>query len=686
MNMTKYIAAIAVVFCFAFAKANSTTAVSKASSSFFQKFISHQVKGGETVKDIAKKYGISEKEITKLNPDAKKEIYDGLVLILPASSQVTTQVVEQDNLTFKTHKVKRKETLYSLSKRYGVPQDVIKRYNKRLYSENLRKGDKLRIPTNYKPEIVTESVVSLPESTTAALEQTTHKVIAKETKYGIARKYGITIAELEQANPQVKDGLKIGDVINVPKANFAESTIINNEKYAFYEVKKGNTMYSLLRSLNLEADELLTLNPALDEGLKEGMILKVPKGSPGSDNPTPAYGDTFTQPEVIMVPGKKGSLETSLTDFSTKRIAVMLPFGVNRVSSDNIETNEDLLKNDRILRLSLDLYSGILMAAEDAKKLGISASIDTYDTAYNRKDGKAVNARKVETIIQSNDFNGVNAVIGPLLGSNIDRVSSMLSSRNIPVISPISNKVIGRGNIFVSKPNDVLLRDKMLLFLKENGEGKNIVIIADAKNGSTKSKIKALFPNAKTVAPRSGDKGYFLYPDDIPSQLSDELENWVFLESNDVPLISNVTTNLNAQVGVRKIVLLTTNRGSAYNSDEIQHEHLKNLSFHFPSVEKEYKYKDVKAFVDNYETKYGVSPSKEAIRGYDLMYDTLLRLAYAQDLYIAASSGVETDYIENKFKYDRRGAGGFSNQAVYLIKYTDTLQLEEIVTTSLLED
>ncbi|WP_299149018.1 LysM peptidoglycan-binding domain-containing protein [uncultured Dokdonia sp.] len=678
--MTKYIAVIAVVFCFAFAKANPTTAVSKVSSTFFQKFISHQVKGGETVKDIAKKYGISEKEITKLNPDAKKEIYDGLVLILPDSSQGSAQVVEQDNLKFKTHKVKRKETLYSLSKRYGVPQDVIKRYNKRLYSETLRKGDKLRIPTNYKPEIVTESVVTLPEPQTT-LEQTTHKVIAKETKYGIARKYGITIAELEQANPQVKGGLKIGDVINVPKANFAESTIINNDKYAFYEVKKGNTMYSLLRSLNLEADELLTLNPALDEGLKEGMILKVPKGSPGSDNPTPAYGETSTQTEVIIAQGKKGSLATSLTDFSTKRVAVMLPFGVNRVSSDNVETNEDLLKNDRILRLSLDLYSGILMAAEDAKKLGISVQLDTYDTAYNRKDGKAVNARKVETVIQSNDFNGVNAVIGPLLGSNIDRASSLLASQNVPVISPMSNKVNGRSNIFVSRPADGLLRDKMLSYLKLNGQGKNVVIIADAKNGTTKSKIKALFPSAKTVTPRSGDNGYYLYPDDIPNQLSDELENWVFIESNDVPLISNVTTNLNAQVGARKVVLFTTNRGSAYDSDEIQHEHLKNLSFHFPSVEKEYKYKDVKAFVDSYESRYNVSPSEYAIRGYDLMYDTLLRLAYAQDLYSAASSGVETDYIENKFKYDRRGAGGFSNQAVYLLKYTDGLQLEEVLFT-----
>lgn len=60
------------------------------------------------------------------------------------------------------------------------------------------------------------------------------------------------------------------------------------------------------------------------------------------------------------------------------------------------------------------------------------------------------------------------------------------------------------------------------------------------------------------------------------------------------------------------------------------------------------------------------------------MYDTLLRLAYSSDLYAAAATGVETDYVENKFKYSSRAKGGFSNNAVYLMKYTDTLELEEV--------
>ncbi|AWH74893.1 hypothetical protein DCS32_12190 [Dokdonia sp. Dokd-P16] len=676
--MKKYITVIAIVVFSAFAKACSTPAATISSNTaIVQKFVSHQVKAGETIKDIANKFGITEKEITRLNPDAREEVYEGLVLILPSTATAVRNAdsVTQDNLKFKTHKVKRKETLYSISKKYGVSQEVIKRFNKSLYSEVLRKGDKLRIPVNYSENSVTDAVVNVPQTQAAYI---THNVIAKETKYGIARKYGITIAELESTNPSLRDGLKIGDELKVPKANFAKSTIIDNDEYAFYEVQKGNTLYSLLRIFKLEADELIALNPALDEGLKEGMILKVPKGSPGSGTPTQAVAVNQGNPDVTILEGEKGSLVNQLTDFSPKRVAIMLPFGVGRVNAGNTEVNENLLRDDRILRLSLDLYSGMLMAVQDAKKAGITTIVDTYDTSYNRKDGAATNARKVETIIQSNDFSGVNAVIGPLLGNNIDRASSLLNARKIPVISPMSNKVAGGNNIFVSRPEDNLLSKKMLSYLKANGAGKNIVVIADKKNSATLSKIKAIFPNLKTVTPRSNDKGYFLYPGDIPAQLSSELENWVIVETNDVPLISSVTTSLNGQLGTMKVVMFTTDRGNAYESDEIQHDHLKNLAFHFPSAEREYKYSQAKAFIDSYETMYGVSPSESAIKGYDLMYDTLLRLAYSSDLYAAAATGVETDYVENKFKYSSRAKGGFSNNAVYLMKYTDTLELEEV--------
>lgn len=686
--MKKVVLIVVMVFCYAFAKAYTAP-------SFFQEFVSHQVQEGETVYSISKAYNVSEKQIYKLNPDAKSRIYEGLVLILPSTAQKPfNNDAPQEDLKFKTHKVKRKETLYSISKKYDVPEDVIKRYNKELYSQTLRKGTKIRIPTNDSSSTVTTTEKIDPDTTTSTVvtipQYVDYRVQPKETKYGIARKYGLTIAKLEALNPSIKNGLKEGISIKVPNVKTKATAVIDDTKYSFYEVKKGNTMYSLLRDLNLTADELVALNPSLDSGLKEGMILKVPKKSAAS------VQTQFTQVSITDNAGKV-SLADSLRDYSVKKIAVMLPFGLQRATSDSSDTRKEMLKSDRILRLALDFHSGVLMAIEDAEKLGISAEVSVYDTAYKRADGSATNARKIENIINANDFNDVDVVIGPLLGGNVDRAASILARKNIPVISPMTQKISGGSNVFQSRPSDDMLQQKMLDYLKKNGKDKNIIIIADAKNSKAKARLKSIFPNAKEVVPRTGDNGLFLYPDDIPNQINKEKDNWVILETDDVPLISNVTTSLNAQISILsneqiiknvKVTLFTTNKGRAYKSDEIQHTHLMNLNFHFPSIDKEYN-NDASAFIDTYEEMYKITPSTEAIRGYDIMMDTLLRLGYAQDLYQAAASGIETRYIENKFRYTKKQYSGFYNDAVYIMKYDKMLTLKEVsqdLPTSIAQD
>ena len=694
--MKKYIIVIVVLF-FAFAKASTKTSSSLALSYTFQEqeYVSHTVAEGETVYSIAKRYGVEESAITKLNPDAKESIYEGLVLIIPTAKKaeaqdnatINTQTVpvvsgpsiDENSLTFKTYKAKRKDNLYRLSKNYGVPQEAIKRYNPHLYSEPLKKGDKIRIPTNYTEVLSRTPVLVLTGGGQLKDGHIAYSVIAKETKYGIARKHGISIADLEELNPILKNGLKEGMVIQVPQKSYSESAIIDNSKYAFYEVEKGDTMYSLLRRFNVEADDLLELNPALENGLKEGMILKVPKGTPGSHNPQPDFEINGDNQTGVLSSGQiKGSLLDSISNFSVKRVAVMLPFGTERVEGDNVEANEKLLKDDRILRLSLDLYSGMLLAVDEAKTNGISVVLDTYDTAYNHSDGEATNARKVENIINANDFQNTQAVLGPLLGVNINRASTLLKGQNIPIISPMSSNVEERSNVFISKPSDEQLREKMLSFIKANGIGKNIVIVSDVKNEVNKTKLLAIFPSAKVVTPKSSKKGYYLAADDVVKHLSTEMENWVILETNDVPIISSVATSLSAQVSIKKVTLLTTNKGNAYDSDQIKHRHLSNLNFHFPSVSKEFTYSVSSKFADTYEEKYGVSPSDYAVRGYDLMYDTLLRLSYQSDLYGAAAGEIETSYIENKFRYDSDLNAGFVNDAIYLSKYTEDLKLEEV--------
>lgn len=675
------------VMSFAFAKAEPYI------PTFFQEFISHQVTNGETLYSIAKKYKLKEKEIIKLNPDAKDRVYEGLVLILPASAATSkgTTSTEQEDIRFKTHKVRRKETLYSISKKYDVTQDAIKKYNKRLYSETLRKGDKIRIPLNYVG--VVEEKVTITNTGGGIVNPpvdggpayTSYVVQPKETKYGIARLYGITIAELEAINPEMKDGLKLGQTIKVPNTTLekTDTAVINEDVHAFYEVKKGNTIYSLLKEFNISADELVALNPTIADGLKEGMILKVPKGVSGTiTDSTGNAGNTID----VLSETTKTSLLDSLSDFSTKKVVLMLPFGLNRTKVDSVPNDEKIIKNDRALRISLDFHSGVLLALETAKQQGISTDLHVFDTEYVRSDGDATNARKVERIISSNDFSDVDVVIGPLLASNFNRASSVLGRQNIPLISPLTQGVVEfRSNVFQSRPSEAQLRDVMLDYLKDSAVGKNVIIIADAKNNKTKARLQSLFPGAKVVKPRTSDDGISLGYYDISDKISETQENWVLLETNDVPLISTVTTKLNALVASNKITLFTTYRGKAYDSDAIQHMNLMNLNFHFPSMNKEYDYASNQDFIDTYQDRYDITPSEEAIRGYDIMYDTLLRLAFAENLYDAAGSGIETTYIENKFRYDQKFSGGFYNNAIYLMKYKEGLLLEEITQEPLID-
>ena len=102
-----------------------------------QKFKTHAVKQGETVESIAKKYQVTASDIYALNPDAKTKLTLDAVLIIPNGSSVATSLSEETKelIGYQSHKVKRKETLYSISKQYNIEIEDIKKHNKRLYEK-----------------------------------------------------------------------------------------------------------------------------------------------------------------------------------------------------------------------------------------------------------------------------------------------------------------------------------------------------------------------------------------------------------------------------------------------------------------------------------------------------------------------------------------------------------------------
>jgi LysM repeat protein len=645
----KYVIVISLFF-----QVLSTTA-------FSQAFKYHTVAPEENVYRIAQKYDVSVESIYKYNPDAKNGVQVGSKLVIPVLDETSVTSGEK-TVSFKSHRVEKKETLYSLSKQYNVSIDEIKKYNKQLYSKELQNGEIIQIPQFVKTETQSARPVQKTQSpkSTQISKTREHIILPKETKFGIARKYGMTVGELEELNPTV-GVLQPGIMLKVGTAVLDDYVIITDDAFQFYEVQPQETLYSLTRRFQVEADSLIALNPALKDGLKWGMILKVPtKDASGRilEEGTEVTGET----EVSDV--KQLNLEKNLNNFNTKNLVLMLPYNLSKIKNDSISNSKEMLQNDRVMRISLDFYSGVLMAIERAQELGISTNLKVYDTQQK--------PAKVASIIQSNNFDNVDAVIGPLLQATSEEAAARLSNLNIPVISPISNRELRAiPNLYQARPSDDMLREAMIKYLQKNSQGKNVIIVADGASGAIKSKLMIALPNARTVNPSENN----ISESTLSPSLVKGRENWVILESENVALLSSATSALNRLARNNDIVLFTTNKNSSFESDVLSNNHLGRLKFHFPSEYKEFDELVSDSFIDSYKTKYGYVPNKYTVRGYDLTLDVLLRLGAMGTLEKSVEENIITEYVENKFLYKHKTNGGFYNDAVYIMYLNEDLSL-----------
>jgi len=656
-------------------------------SAFGQAYQYHTVAAGETVYSISKKYEISQETLIKLNPEAKEGLQVNAKLVIPMSLEQSETAVKKA-VSFNSHKVQKKETLYSLSKQYGVSVEDIKKYNKQLYSKELQNGETIQIPVFVIDESAPEKVIiaekkerpapgkviieernpditnsrTFPENKPAAQTGKTreHIILPKETKYGIARKYGMTVKELEELNPKA-GVLQPRTMIKVYTDVLDQPVIITDNAYEFYEVQPQETMYGLTRRFQVEEDSLVALNPALKDGLKWGMILKVPtKDSKGNklDN---VIAGTGSMPSSEL---SKMDLSKNLKNFEPKNLVLMLPYNLSKINNDSISNAKELIEKDRVLRISLDFYSGALMAIDRAKELGISTNLRVYDTQNQ--------AGKVSSLIDANDFRNVDAVIGPLLQSTSEEAASKLMSLRVPVISPMTNRELrAMPNLYQSRPSDDMLRDAMIVYLQNNSQGKNVIIVADGASSAIKNKLMNALPTARILNPQANN----VTEANLASVLDKSRENWVILESESVALLGSATSALNRLARNNRITLFTTNKNSGFESDVVTNEHLGELRFHFPSEYKEFDETVTDSFIEAYKTKYGYIPNKYTVRGYDLTLDVLLRLSAMGTLEESVNANIITEYVENKFLYKPKTNGGFYNDAIYIMHLNKDLTL-----------
>ncbi|TDS14448.1 amino acid/amide ABC transporter substrate-binding protein (HAAT family) [Maribacter caenipelagi] len=707
-----------------------------------QKFNTHQVKSGETLESISKMYGVSTSSILQYNKEIKEgqKLRSNTILVVPGkkiveqtntpisntptSSTVTTRTnttVVQDSVKarepigYTEHRVKKKETIFGITQMYNITEDELKKYNPVLYASPLQKKMDLRIPKYRAPKV--EEVVE----NQADLEK--YIVAAKETWWSIAHKYGITIErmlelnpglsaannylsegyellmpkiagstvknqvtqlytsytvpakmnfyrlekefgvksdEIVRLNPEITErgGLKEGMVIRIPEKK-VETGEINTENYIFYEVKPKQNEFRLTRKFGMTWAELVALNPDLKDGLKAGMVLKLPKDK---------VGDFEVRNALVL---DKVNLLDSINVGVKPKVLFLLPFRLDKLDLSNKEATEKIIDNRNSLKYSLGLYSGALVAIDSMKSLGVSIDVKTFD---NQLD-----LGKTKQILQGEQLGGYSAVFGPLDMPSLKETAVQASRFNVPVIAPVPAKSdLSLDNVFFSYTDEEVLWKHMLDYVETNHKEETLLVIADEDNKKEKDAILERFPTAKVVVVKEEEKNIGINRDKLQTLLSDQVPNWVFVESDNYKLIASVVSILNSfnntafdpvlgkdKVSVR---MFTTDMNSAFENDVISNTHLSNLKFTYPSVNRQVTNN---SFVERYRKRFGDDPDRYAVRGFDLTYDLLLKLAYNNSLIDVSRFIGETEYSGNKFNYQRKGVAGYFNQSSYIMMIDD---------------
>jgi membrane-bound lytic murein transglycosylase D len=212
----------------------------------------------------------------------------------------------------KYHKVRRGDSLSEISDRYGITMSELKKWN-HLRSNKAPMGRRLKIITkeavaSQDKKVTKPDTTSVKEST--ALTSNTaknfkeekvisykdvvkyHKVKRGDNLGEISDKYGVSIAELKKWNKLRNNNLMVGANLKVIKnervvttvrkeikvdKNTTETAVTSNEVNEnpsdFYEVQKGDNLFSIAKKFNVSLEDLKKWNNLNDFNVEQGSKL-----------------------------------------------------------------------------------------------------------------------------------------------------------------------------------------------------------------------------------------------------------------------------------------------------------------------------------------------------------------------------------------------------------------------------
>ena len=528
--------------------------------------------------------------------------------------EISKEKVKVEGKVCYSHIVLEKQTLYSISKAYGVSIEDIYRFNPSVRENGLKKNSIIIIPS-----------------------QDALKPAVQETR--IAARTFPNAVKPENTSEKEKDGKSKEQ----PKE---KATRIHIAKW--YE-----DLDVIADQYGVTVEDIMIKNNLKGRKLSKRQKLVIPY--PGEEKPLiqeNTVADALTSTMAEAVHEVEAAIDSTLVHKPKDNINATL---LMPLSNSDGEPN----------RNNMDFYSGALLAVYDMAHAGIGCKLNVFDITNNGPQFT------VEGIRES------DVIIGPVSSADLTKLLNITGNTALVVspLDPRAEKIVADNSTLVQIPTPQATQYKDLVnwMEEEYKEGDRVVMITE--KGARQSNITNTIKEALDSS--SFAYNTFSYSilegrdvtEALTGLMTSESANRVIIASESEAFVNDVIRNLNLLIyNNLDIVLYAPSKTRSFETIEV--ENLHKTSMHV-SLAYYIDYEDaaVKDFLLKYRAFFNTEPNQFAFQGYDVMKYFISLCSKYPDRWAEYIESNDSQMLQSTFQIRRQPVGGYINNGVRRIVY-----------------
>lgn len=549
--------------------------------------------------------------------------------------EISKERVKIDGKICYSHIVLEKQTLYSISKAYGVSLEDIYRFNPTVKESGLKKNSIIIIPS---PEALKEE----PESGTPKNTRTAEKAETKKEQKSVTEKDAEKKQEKAQQEIEKKPVKEKAQRIHIAK--WYEDLDVISEQY-------GVSVEEIMTANNLKGRKLTK---------RQKLIIPFPGETEAS---APEESDMNTVAEAVQEESQIPVVETDTLEIPLPKTKVDVTLMLPLTTADGKSS-----------RNNMDFYCGALLAVYDLAESGTDCNLNVYD----------IHRGESQTSVES--LKNSDVIIGPVSSADLTQLFNTIGEQTL-VVSPLDPRaekltVSHSSMVQIPTPQSAQYKDLVKWVEDDFSAGDRVVMITE--KGARQSTVT-------TVMKEALDSSSLIYKTfsysilegrDVTRPLTElmgtEGKNRILVASESEAFVNDVIRNLNLLV-YNNIDITIYAPSKIRGFETIEVENLHNTSMHVSlAYYIDYDNPKVKNFLLKYRALFNTEPNQFAFQGYDVA-DYFIRLCskYGADWRNHIESQ-DKDMLQSSFRIRKERIGGYLNTGVRRIVYENGYSVKTI--------